>query len=514
MCGISLIIGPESPERNLRIQQMHAAQLHRGLEDGLALFPDFAAAVRRLPIVDLHGSRQPMHIDSGKSVILYNGEVYNFRSLRADLIARHGVRFASEGDTETLARGVMLEGLSFLRKVHGQFAFALLDGGGGQALLARDPFGIKPLYFQCLSGEFRAASEMKAFPPGAPINALPPGGWIRVHAGGLLDSGHWFDLSEAAGAPAEQSAAEETLFKTVRHALTDAIEERLDTELPVAIVYSGGLDSSIVLELARRRRPDVLAVTVGAPGSEDLEFARRFCADRGVRSLVVERRRLTAAEVRRAAIESELGEYGDLINAAVSAPVFQAIREQGIRIALSGDGSDELFGGYDMYARAGSAEEQQLRLYKLNQLHRTELQRVDRMGMAATVEVRTPFLDLRVARIALGLPETMRRRNGVEKFILRAAFAADLPDYITARKKNPLSHSSGLHESARLFRPLFAHWRRRSAGETMRRDFSSELRRSRYNVDLAAARARRAKDYSMLEKLRDFAGALYRNVRG
>lgn len=516
MCGIALIVGPETPERNLRLQQMHAAQLHRGLEDGLVLFPDFAAAVRRLPIVDLHGSRQPMQLDGGRYVVAYNGEIYNYRALRSELIQNHGARFASEGDTETLARGLILEGLSFLRKVHGQFAFALVDGSSGQALLARDAFGIKPLYFQHAAGEMRVASEMKAFPVGAPINALPPGAWIRIDASGLEDSGHWFDLSELAAPASGDEAEHETPAAgdgAVFAALAAAVEERIDTELPVAVVYSGGLDSSIVLELVRRRRPDVLAVTVGAPGSPDLEFARRFCTDRGVRQMIVERRRLSAAELRRAAIQSELGEYGDLINAAVCAPAFAAIHQQGIRIALSGDGSDELFGGYDMYARAAGSEEKKLRLYKLNQLHRTELQRVDRMGMAATVEVRTPFLDLRVARLALALSPEKRRHNGVEKFLLREAFADSLPAYIGERKKNPLSHSSGLHESARLYRPLFAHWRRRSAGESMRRDFSSELRRARYNVDLAAARARRGKDYTSLEKLRDFAGALYRNLR-
>ncbi|MBX7058358.1 MAG: hypothetical protein K1X75_09870 [Leptospirales bacterium] len=517
MCGISLLLSADGPRRNLRIQSMHQALLHRGMEDGLAMQVAFAGAVRRLPIVDLHLSRQPMQFENGRYVFLYNGEVYNYRSLRDGLRRQRGLNFVTEGDTEVLALGLIHEGLPFLSAIQGQFACALVDTARGEVLLARDAFGIKPLYFQAGDGEFVVASEYRAFDQQRDIHALPPGAWLRASERGLEDSGQWFDLvdfSKRSATTLSHLTGADQWASELRRRLEAAVSARLDPQLPAAVIYSGGLDSSIVLELCRRQRPDTIAVTIGAPDSEDMLSAARFCQERGIRHLRIQARAITRATVRRAVEQSELGEYGDLINAAVCAPLFHAIHNEGLRIALCGDGSDELFAGYDMYARAADpAAEQALRLYKLAQLHRTELQRVDRMGMAATVEVRTPFLDLKVAELALALPYPLRHGTGREKEILRRAFAELLPDYILNRKKNPLSHSSGLHESVRFWRPLFPRWRKRSSGEALRRDFSATLRRCHFDLGLAAAEAQKARDYSALEKLRDFGGALFHKLR-
>jgi len=164
----------------------------------------------------------------------------------------------------------------------------------------------------------------------------------------------------------------------------------------------------------------------------------------------------------------------------VSVPLFRRIGELGIKVVLTGDGSDELFGGYPMYDQISPAQLRRLFLHKLANLGRTELQRVDRISMGHGVEARVPYLDPALVELALRLPMGFKVRDGVEKWILRQAFADVLPDYIRMRPKNPMSHSSGLHERARIYKPLFARLHR-SCGydlhQPVRRDFSILLER-------------------------------------
>src|SRR5712692_1042767 len=227
--------------------------------------------------------------------------------------------------------------------------------------------------------------------------------------------------------------------KLVRLALEDSVRVRVDTDLTVGVILSGGLDSSLTLMHAHAMHPDCAAFTVGAPGSEDISYARRICAELGVPHEVIEisPRQIRLADVREAIRISELTEYGDIINAVVSVPLFRRVRERGIKVVLTGDGSDELFGGYPMHDRAGPAGARQLFLHKIRNLCRTELQRVDRASMACGVEARVPFVDLSLVELAMRLPLSLKVRGGQEKWILREAFAGLLPGYIRSRPKNP-----------------------------------------------------------------------------
>jgi asparagine synthase (glutamine-hydrolysing) len=297
-----------------------------------------------------------------------------------------------------------------------------------------------------------------------------------------------------------------------------AIKRRVDTDLPVGIILSGGLDSSLVATQVARLHRDCTAFTVGAPGSEDLEYARRLCDDLGLRHVVVEidPRRIQAAEVKEALRVAESTEYGDAINAVVSMRAFAAVHEAGIKVVLTGDGSDELFGGYDMYRSVDAADTRRLFLHKIRQLSRTELQRVDRCSMDQQVEARVPYLDLDLLLLSMRIPVSLKVRDGYEKWVLRQAFDEDLPDYILARHKNPMSHSSGLHERVRLYKPLMARWYRGfgyEAAGPMRRDFSVELLRAGNDFDAALEAAALERDYSALEKARDLAGAAVWNLR-
>ncbi len=298
----------------------------------------------------------------------------------------------------------------------------------------------------------------------------------------------------------------------VRSALADSIAVRLNTSMPVGVILSGGLDSSLTLAHVREMHPDCVAFTVGAPGSADIAYAGKLAADLGVRHEIIEipPRAIRLPEVKEAIRISELTEYGDIINAVVSVPLFRRIAKLGIKVVLTGDGSDELFGGYAMYDQIGHAQVRRLFAHKLANLGRTELQRVDRTSMASGVEVRVPFLDPQVVDLAMRLPMALKVKDGTEKWILRHASASLLPDYIRQRPKNPMSYASGLHERARLYKPAFARIHR-SFGyylhEPVRRDFSVLLSQCGNDLDLAIAQAASRLDYSTREHARDLAGA-------
>ena len=205
-----------------------------------------------------------------------------------------------------------------------------------------------------------------------------------------------------------------------------------------------------------------------------------------------------------------------MINAVVSMEAFRAVHRAGIKVVLTGDGADELFGGYAMYGTVDGATTRRLFLHKIRQLSRTELQRVDRTSMGQRVEARVPFLDLDLLLLAMRIPVSLKLHDGLEKWVLREAFRADLPDYILARHKNPMSHASGLHERVRLYKPMMHRWYRSFGYEVagpMRRDFSIELLRAGNDLEAALRTAELQQDYTTVERVRDFVGALRWNLR-
>jgi asparagine synthase (glutamine-hydrolysing) len=228
-------------------------------------------------------------------------------------------------------------------------------------------------------------------------------------------------------------------------------------------------------------------------------------------------RDLGLADVREAIRVSEATEYGDVINSVVSLQLFRRVHESGVKVVLTGDGSDELFGGYDMYSEISAAQSRSLFLHKIRHLSRTELQRVDRTSMGNGVEARVPYLDLDMLTMAMRIPASMKIRDGYEKWILRHTFADMLPSYIRERHKNPMSHSSGLHERIRLYQPLFAGIYRSYGYDAigpMRRDFWRVLVESDHDLERALVAAESARDFTAAEHARDLAGAVKWNLIG
>jgi asparagine synthase (glutamine-hydrolysing) len=518
MCGIALVLGPGGSEETLH--QMLGPLAPRGESPEVLSRPGVLAGTQRLRIVDRARAVQPWTSPDGRWLLCYNGELFNYRDLRAELRGL-GRTLRSHSDTEVVLEAFAQWGERAVGRFRGEYAFAIVDTAADtscqRVYLARDPLGVKPLYWAHRDGRLHVASEIKALVPlGVPIREIPPGhhGWASATAGPDLSAHVDLGALGTGAGPVEDPGE---AAKLVRAAFEDAVRVRVDTDLPVGVILSGGLDSSLTLLQVRDMHPDCVAFTVGAPGSDDLRFARRLCTDLCVPHEVIEipPGQIRLAAVREAIAMSELTEYGDIINAVVSVPLFRRVHDAGIKVVLTGDGSDELFGGYAMYHQASPEQARRLFLHKIRNLARTELQRVDRTSMGHGVEARVPFLDLPLVELAMRLPIELKLRDGQEKWILREAFTDLLPGYIRERPKNPMSHSSGLHERARLYKPLFAGLHRSLGYDRcapVRRDFSPVLEACGHDLDLATAQLAARPDYTARERARDLAGAVRWNA--
>ncbi len=519
MCGIALILGPH-PDREA-FRRMIGSLAPRGEVEETLLAERLLAGTQRLRIVDAERAIQPFTSADGRWVLCYNGEVFNYRVLQAELSSL-GHELRTDSDTEVVLEAFLEWGAGAVSRLRGEFAFALVDTAADRVYLARDPLGVKPLYWSRQGGCLHVASEIKALTGfGTPVSEVPPGhhGWAE---GGWAQAGN---RNAAAGPTLEpyvdllrlgddQPPIEDPdeAAKMIRAALEDSIRVRVDTGLTVGVILSGGLDSSLTLLHVREMHPDCVAFTIGAPASEDLAYARRLTAELGVPHEVIEvwPRDIRLADIREAIRLGELTEYGDIINEVISVPLFRRIHQMGVKVVLSGDGSDELFGGYPMYFRASPEQARRLFQHKIRNLCRTELQRLDRASMGHGTELRVPFLDLSLVELAMRVPREFKQRDGQDKWILREAFADLLPDYIRQRPKDMMSYSSGLHERARLFKPRFPRiYRSFGYGllEPMRRDFDTVLERCGHDLDHAIADSVARPDYTLAERARDLAGA-------
>jgi asparagine synthase (glutamine-hydrolysing) len=274
MCGIALILGEAYPTDATMFRGMLAAMESRGditetMADGNVL-----AGTRRLPIVDREHAIQPW-VSADKSWLLcYNGEVFNHREVRADLVAL-GRPMRSDSDTEVVLEAFLAWGESAVHRLRGEYAFAIVHRPTGRAYLARDPLGVKPLYWARRAGRLHVASEVKALVPvGMPIAEVPPGnhGWAGPYIDPVFTP--YIDLQRLGRDQLTVDDPDEAA-KLVRTVLRDSIRVRVDTDLPVGVILSGGLDSSLTLLHVKEFHPDCITVTIGAPCSKNLEYDRK-----------------------------------------------------------------------------------------------------------------------------------------------------------------------------------------------------------------------------------------------
>jgi len=482
----------------------------RGEIDETYFSEEFCVATRRLKIVDRERAVQPIFNETGEKLVIFNGEIFNYKTIKRELEASHV--FSTNSDTETILHASEEYGHRCVERFDGQFAFLIYDVVNRTLFAARDRLGVTPLYFVLNEGTMYIASIIKALTfLNKQINAVPPGHSLDIH-GRLTDYYLPHYRSGNVGTVGDKGE----FVGELKQALQASVAKRVDTDLPVGVIYSGGIDSSVVLSESVINHNDVTAFTIGTEDSEDFEISSRYCREMNIKHVMIT---LDQKEIRRKAIRcalevTELNEYLDVINAVISLPLFERIHQDGIKVVLGGDGSDELFAGYHMYQQVSSKDERRLFLHNLMTLHRTELQRVDRSSMAYEVEVRVPFLDLAVVNLALQMPLDWKLNDEEEKWPVREAFKDELPEYIISRRKNPMSYSSGLHERVRMYKIAFTSYYNSMGYDLhapMKQDFSYVLEKNDYNFEAAVAEDKLAKDYSKLELLKETLKAGARN---
>jgi asparagine synthase (glutamine-hydrolysing) len=374
VCGIAGIADPGGPDPSA-LEAMSAMLVHRGPDAaGMAIDGPVGLTARRLAIIDLEHGDQPIATEGGRVTVVQNGEIYNHDALRAGLRAR-GHAFGTRCDTEVLGHLYEEHGLDFLPRLRGMFALALWDRDARTLLLARDPFGIKPLFWSAAADRLAFASELTALarlpgfsreldPDGleaylafnsipAPLTAfraahkLAPGHWLTWRDG-RVQMGRW---ARPAPVPATDVRREgmEALAAEARERLRDSVRAHLVSDVPVGVLLSGGIDSSALTALAAQESPG--RISTFSIGFEERSFdeleqarivARRYGTDHHelvLRPDVADRLPEVAA-----ATDEPLGDSSALPTYLVS-----GLAAEHVKVVLSGEGGDELFGGYETY---------------------------------------------------------------------------------------------------------------------------------------------------------------------
>jgi asparagine synthase (glutamine-hydrolysing) len=434
---------------------------HRGPDDtGTVDIGHAWLGHQRLSIMDVSGGRQPLaDAEPAGTWIVGNGEIYNFRDLNSGL--PEGL-VRTRSDTEAALHLVMRDGPAAVRRLNGMFAFAMAARGVSRAdgahrgLVARDPMGVKPLYWLADGGTTLFASELRAFDPeDRPRVASFPPGCLWTPATGVV---RFADPVPVDVRPAHRAPAatwDDGVLTGVREALVTAVRRRMMSDVGVGVFLSGGLDSALVAAIAAREaeaRGEVLPTfAVGTEHSGDLAAARLVAEHIGSDHHEV----LATPETIGAALSEAVTviEHFDPALVRSSVPNLLLAREASkkVKVVLTGEGADELFAGYsyvhtDEYAAPDVLHAELVR--SLEQLHHLNLQRCDRTTMYYGLEAREPFLDVDLVRTALTVPPEWKQRVGgrPEKALLREAFAGWLPHDLLWRGKEQFGDGSGAGE--------------------------------------------------------------------
>jgi asparagine synthase (glutamine-hydrolysing) len=428
MCGLAGVTSGNAATVTAMLERIK----HRGPDgDGVFASGNVIHGHVRLALNDLSAaSLQPFR--KGGSVLTFNGEVWNFRELRSMLEAE-GVTFATTGDTEVLIEMLNCRGLDCLPQIDGMFAFAW-SSPDGQHWLVRDSFGKVPIYIARNGDEFMWASERKAFPKSVVPRSVPAGFMVNLETGEFR---RWYQARE-------QGPLDEARLLGL---LRDGVRKRLAADAPVCCLISGGLDSSLILALAKELRDDVVAFTATCdPDTDDAKSARKLCAELGVRLIEVPVE-VSDTAIRDAIRAIEIASKAQIEIATLCVPLAKRIYAEGFRACLSGEAADEIFGGYGNFcikaSRANDEEIVELRHQQIDKMARGNFVRCNKAFMAHGVECRLPFMeqDLIEAAIRLG-----KKESPPGKILLKRAAFTVLPTWIIKRIKQTFQGGSGLSD--------------------------------------------------------------------
>ncbi|MBP5525064.1 MAG: asparagine synthase B [Paludibacteraceae bacterium] len=459
MCGIVCAFDLKKSAQELRPQLLEMSKRirHRGPDwSGIYCGDKAILAHERLAIVDPQSGQQPLYSKDGKLVLAVNGEIYNHQSIRDRQAGSY--EFLTKSDCEVILSLYREKGINFIEDLNGIFAFALYDIENDVYLIARDHEGIIPLYMGWdHNGTFYVASEMKALEGFCEtIKSFPPGQYFYSKDGELKT---WYkrDWMEYDAVKDNTSNIDE-----LRSALESAVKRQLMTDVPYGVLLSGGLDSSIVSAIAKKFAsqrvesgdklgawwPQLHSFAVGLKGAPDLLAAKKVADHIGT---VHHEINFTVQEGLDAVrdVIYHIETY-DVTTVRASTPMYllaRVIKSMGIKMVLSGEGADEIFGGYLYFHKAPNAEElHKETVRKLSKLHMYDCLRANKSLSAWGVEGRVPFLDKEFMDVAMRLNPKDKLSGTVgriEKWILRKAFEDYLPEEVAWRQKEQFSDGVG-----------------------------------------------------------------------
>jgi asparagine synthase (glutamine-hydrolysing) len=375
MCGLLTYIGDRgsAPRRLDGIAAALESMHHRGPDDtGVQLAnSDVVFAHKRLAIIDVAGSREPLPYADGRYLLTFNGEIYNYLELRSELSAL-GASFSTQGDAEVIAAGYHHWGESVVDRLRGMFAFAIVDTHRHVVFGARDPFGIKPLFHLLTPDGLYLASEKKALLPFVPAAAVDPvslshyltlqyvpepaslhqgigrigsGECFTYRAGGAFNVRRYFQPRFRPTRPPD----DELLYRSIRETLRESVRMHMRSDVPVGAFLSSGIDSTAIVALAREVNPHLLTFTVGfdVPGYSEIEVAQESARRLGVRTVAT----TIGPEEMMSALPAIVWHLDDPVADPSLVPLYFVAKKaaEHVTVVLSGEGADEFFGGYTIY---------------------------------------------------------------------------------------------------------------------------------------------------------------------
>ena len=458
MCGIVCAFELKQDVEKLRPQllEMSKCLRHRGPDwSGIYSHNKAILAHERLAIVDPTSGKQPLFNEDKSLVLAANGEIYNHQEIRKQFDGKYN--FLTESDCEVILALYQEKGEDFLDELNGIFGFAIYDVQKDEYFIARDHMGIIPLYIGWDEhGTFYVASELKALEGVCvKIELFPPGHYMSSKDGEFKRwwTRDWMDY--------ENVEDNESSIEELRTALEDAVHRQLMSDVPYGVLLSGGLDSSITSALAKKYSekriesddkdkawwPQLHSFAIGLEGSPDLAAAQKVADHLDT----VHHEIIFTIQEGLDAIRDVIYhvETYDITTIRASTPMFlmaRAIKSMGIKMVLSGEGSDEIFGGYLYFHKAPSAKDfHEETVRKLDKLHMYDCLRANKSLASWGIEGRVPFLDKEFMDVAMRLnpKDKMCGEGKIEKWILRKAFEDYLPEEVTWRQKEQFSDGVG-----------------------------------------------------------------------
>jgi|TARA_Y100000389_G_scaffold203924_1_gene254117 asparagine synthase (glutamine-hydrolysing) len=458
MCGIVCAFELKQPSEDLRSQVLNMSKniRHRGPDwSGIFSNDKTVMAHERLAIVDPTSGNQPLFSADGRYVLAANGEIYNHKELRAELNGKY--EFQTASDCEIILALYQEKGPNFIDEMNGIFGFALYDTHKDEYFISRDHMGIIPLYMGWdQNGTFYVASELKALEGVCTkIELFPPGHYLTSSSDAPTSwySRDWMDYDSV--------KENDTKIEDLHDSLAAAVRRQLMSDVPYGVLLSGGLDSSVTSALAKlyaAKRieadddqaawwPQLHSFAVGLEGSPDLEAAAKVAKHIDT---VHHEVKFTIQEGLDAIrdVVYHLETY-DITTIRASTPMYlmaRAIKALGIKMVLSGEGADELFGGYLYFHKAPTAKDfHEETVRKLDKLHQYDCLRANKSLASWGIEGRVPFLDKEFMDVAMRInpKDKMITSDRMEKWVIRKAFEQYLPESVAWRQKEQFSDGVG-----------------------------------------------------------------------